>query len=574
MGEDISGSTERVVASIWAEVLGIADVGPEENFFAAGGHSMLAIVAAGRISEHFGVDLPLEVLFSTPTTTAVAAEVDAALRARRASPLSPAQERIWLAEQVATGPSAYHVALAFALPDGVDEDVVCQAVAHVLRRHDAFRARFLVVDGAPAQRFDVAAPVVARHRVADRAAAEALLAELAVRPFDQATGPLVRVALVGLPGERELVLVCHHLVIDGWSWRIVIDEISAACGNGTVPAPAKSYADTVRPSGVDDRADGPRPPLALGDQAARAGTAGGEVPFAVTDPGAVRDVAKRLGTTPYVVLLAAFQTVLHHATGWRDIVVGSPFAGRAEAAVRDVVGTFVTVVPLRAGFDGDPAFAEVVEELRLATLRAQGRPRAATADRLPTVLFEYDTAYPALRLGELAVPPREIPTGTSKMDLTVRLVDTGAALRGTATFKTALLERETVEGLVRDYLAVLAEACADPDRPTTRSAPLVGTRLVAAEAGIAPEPGEAGPDTDDELAAALAAIWAEVLGRPAAGIDVSADFFDLGGRSLDVVRMVARIEQKLGAKVPVLTVFRNPGLAGLARVVASEKSSR
>ncbi|HET6711235.1 condensation domain-containing protein [Amycolatopsis sp.] len=573
MGDDISESTERVVASIWSEVLEIADIGPEANFFAAGGHSMLAIVAAGRISERFGVDLPLEVLFSTPTTTAVAAEVDAALRARRACPLSPAQERIWLAEQVATGPSAYHVALAFALPEAVDEDVVCRAVAQVLRRHDAFRARFAVVDGAPAQRFDAEVPVVGRHRVADRAAAEALLADLAIRPFDQSTGPLVRAALVGLPGERELVLVCHHLVIDGWSWRIVIDEISAAC-DGTALTPAKSYADTIRPADVAGQADGPRPPLALGDQAARAGTAGGEVPFAVTDPDAVRDVAKRLGTTPYVVLLAAFQTVLHHATGWRDIVVGSPFAGRAEAAVRDVVGTFVTVVPLRAGFGGDPAFTAVAEELRFATLRAQGRLRTATTDRLPAVLFEYDTAYPALRLGDLAVTPREIPTETSKMDLTLRLVDTGAALRGTATFKTALLERETVEQLVRDYLAVLAEACADPGRPTSRLAPLVGARLVAAEAGVAPGPGAAGPAADDELAAALAAIWAEVLGRPAGGIDGSADFFDLGGRSLDVVRLVARIEQQLGAKVPVLTVFRNPGLAGLARVVAAETTSR
>nr|WP_198047248.1 condensation domain-containing protein [Kutzneria sp. 744] len=581
MGDDISGSTERAIASIWCEVLEIADISPDANFFAVGGQSMLAIVAAGRIADRFGVDLPLDVLFSTATTRAVAAEVDAARRARRSVPLSLAQERIWLAEQLATGPSAYHVALAFALPEAVDEDVVCRAVSQVLHRHEVFRTRLTVTDGVPTQQFDADVPVVGRFQAADRATAEALLAESASRPFDQGSGPLVRAALVNLPGGRELLLVCHHLVIDGWSWRIVIDEIAAACRNNILPTSAQSYADISWPSGAEDRVQGTEiwPPLALSGRSARpveVTTAGDEVSFVVTDTDAVQDVARRLGTTPYVVLLAAFQLVLHHATSWLDIVVGSPFAGRAESDVRDVVGTFVTVVALRAGFAGDPTFAELVEELRLATLRAQDRQRRATGGRLPTVLFEYDTAYPELRLGDLAVAPREISTGTSKMDLSVRLVDTGPGLCGAATFRTALFDREIVEQLVQDYLAVLAEVCADSEHPTTRLSPLVHTRLVATEAGTTPGPKEAGPKEagpDGELAATLAGIWAEVLNRPAAGIDASADFFDLGGRSLDVVRMVARVEQTLGAKVSVLSVFRNPSLAELACVVASSEKT-
>ncbi len=255
---------EELVASVWAEVLGRERVGAHDNFFALGGHSLLATRIVARLRALFGVELPVRRLFEAPTVAALAAELSGAAAAELPAPrprppgeeppLSFAQERMWLLEQLAPGSAAYHVPFGLRLRGRLDLAALERAFDEVLRRHEVLRAAFPKVDGAPVQRFAPAAPF--RAPVIDLSALgeereEELLRlahEEARRPFDLARGPLYRLTVLRLDKRLDeevhaLLLTFHHAVFDGWSRGLLARELSALYrGEALAPLPLQ-YAD-------------------------------------------------------------------------------------------------------------------------------------------------------------------------------------------------------------------------------------------------------------------------------------------------------------------------------------------
>ena len=242
--------TEEVLAGLWVEILGPertgGRVGARDHFFDLGGHSLLGTRLIAALREVFGVELPLLSLFERPVLEEIAREVEALGGGRAAAaeapgveetgpaPLSFAQERLWLLDQIAPGTAAYNMPGAFRLRGALDGPALDRAVGEIVRRHEALRTTFRVEAGRPVQCVEArpfslpwidlsALPVPVRSATVD-----GLAREEAVRPFDLATGPLFRAALLRLAGEEHAVLyTMHHIVSDGWSMGVFFEEVAA-----------------------------------------------------------------------------------------------------------------------------------------------------------------------------------------------------------------------------------------------------------------------------------------------------------------------------------------------------------
>ncbi|HEY0522983.1 MAG TPA: condensation domain-containing protein, partial [Stellaceae bacterium] len=417
------GKTEETVTGIWSEVLGLDRVGVHDNFFDLGGHSLLATQVVTRLRATFGVELPLRVLFETPSVAELCKWIDAAKQEGAGPavpaptaqqprparlPLSYSQERLWLLEQIETLGSVYNIAAGFRLTGRFADEAFERALREIVRRHESLRTRFAVSDdgdGSPEQVIDASGAfrlervdLSALGEEAERAAeARRVAREAAGRPFDLARGPLFRAALLRLSEDEHVaVIVMHHIVSDGWSASILIREVGAlytAYAEGrTSPLPELpiQYADYalwqrswLRGEALErqvaywtERLAGAPPVLDLPTDRPRPmvqNYQGAILPFAL--PKELSDslaaLAHREGATLFMVLLAAFQIVLSRwSGGQQDIVVGTPVAGRTDRQTEGLIGFFLNMLALRTDLSGDPSFRVLLRRVRETALGA------------------------------------------------------------------------------------------------------------------------------------------------------------------------------------------------------------
>ncbi|MFE7129885.1 amino acid adenylation domain-containing protein [Streptomyces sp. NPDC057638] len=451
-------------------------------------------------------------------------------------PLSLAQERLWFVEQLTPGTAAYVLPTAGRLRGPLRADALAEALRLIAVRHDPLRGSFPEDDnGAPQVRVAPADGFTVPWRTRDltglpaeereSAARAAVEAEVA-RPFDLADGPLLRALLLRLADDDHVLVICqHHLVGDGWSAGVLLDELLSGyeeLARGVTPAPPPlplRYGDFAhwqreRQNLPEAAADlrywcetmAGVPPLDLpGDRARPAlpGPGGATYTFRLDADTyrSVRALSRSRGATLFMTLLAAFQVVLGRWAGQRDFAVGTPFAGRPTEATEGLIGLFSTMLPLRADLstpgpgagsdDGaGPDFATVLDRVRAAALGAQ-RHRETPFERLVEALdLPRDLGRPPLFQVSFAlqnhraqtVRPRDLEWRTFPfegsgvhLDLGLYCTETEAteatAGRGEPgidafiTYRTDLWDADTIARLAGHWRRVLVQAAADPHTP-------------------------------------------------------------------------------------------------------------
>lgn len=426
----------------------------------------------------------------------------------RAFPMTPGQEEIYFVHRLAPESSAYNVPVVRRISGPLDVEALGRALHRLVDRHEPLRTSFGEVGGRPMQTVRPNGGLPLRIGAADDEGDVLAQARLdGDRPFDLSGGRPVRARLLRLgPDEHALVLTCHHIACDGWSvavmWRDLVELYRAEVdGPGPdLPELTVQHADfalwqerlLASPAGerlsdywradlaglptLDLPADHPRPPQHSfrGAVASR--------PFPPGTAAAVRELSRRERATPFMVLLAAFYTVLHSATGQRDIPVGTLTSGRRQPGLEHVVGFFVNTIVLRGDLAGDPTFAELLGRVRRKTLDGFAHEQmplrsvarwlrpGRDAGRTPLIGALFTFAPGAGAWPEAAEPPGlrtwlvEPDSQVARFDLAVNVIEHDGELLCLTEYNTDLFRAPTVERLAASFAALVATFTADPGR--------------------------------------------------------------------------------------------------------------
>ncbi|MEU2309390.1 amino acid adenylation domain-containing protein [Streptomyces misionensis] len=504
-------TTEQLIAEAWSAVLGVSGVGRYDNFLDLGGHSLAAAAVSARIRTALGLAVSAGELLRHATP---AAQAELLMRASQVAdrtavqepeavgdlPLTSAQQRVLFAESVRTGGSSYTTSAAYQIAGPLDLIALNHAVQAVAARHEALRCRFPAPrpGAAPVQQIEPTAciPVTVLPGCLARPEAVRQLEGAARQPFEPEQGPLLRVVVARTAEQEALILFCwHHLVFDGWSLGLFLDDVetayTAALGEGPpLPSLRARYAQAValqralheapatvkqldywmgRLAGLPELCtvpeDRPRPPV----QSAHGALATAEVETRTGT--AFRRLCRAMHVTPYSGLLTVFLALLGRYTNSSDVIVGTPAAGRSHVETQQVVGLFANTLALRADLTDAPTFAVLsarVRDIVYEALEHQDVPFERVVEALRPernlghnpvfqVLFTLEGREAGrLRLAGMQTEPVHIDGGGSRYDLavTVREEEDGC-LRLAAEYATDLYDQTTVEGILKQYVGLI-----------------------------------------------------------------------------------------------------------------------
>jgi non-ribosomal peptide synthetase component F/alpha-ketoglutarate-dependent taurine dioxygenase len=524
--------TERRLIAFWQDILPEATLGRDSDFFASGGHSLLATRLIARLRRDGYAELPLRTIFDASTIRTLAERLDriglaggqdqpALVPVERgpAMPLSLAQQRLWLVERLSgSGTASYNMSATLRLRGVLDVEALQRGLDALLERHEVLRTGYPEIDGEPVAVVNPDASV--EMTVEDLSALSGNAREERIREADQASArtvfdiaeaPLLRARLLRLDDREHLLLFAmHHLVADGWSVGVMIDELAAVyraslqghssdLAAADLPALPVQYADYAvwqrnlltadrvksetdywrkQLSGVPPLlnlpVDHPRPAVAS--------HSGDVVHFEVSAKllRAAELLAQAHGATAFMVLLAAFQLHLHRLANSPDVVVGTDTAGRGRSELEGLIGFFVNVVPLRSRCEPGADFISLLTRTRQTTLdafehealpfdrivEAVGLPRDRRFNPLVQALFVLQNV-PSGRFDLPGLDVEILPARErySKFDTALFLEPRGETLAAEWVFATALFDQASVQRFAKDWLALLEQVLESPQTP-------------------------------------------------------------------------------------------------------------
>jgi amino acid adenylation domain-containing protein len=514
-------SIEKVLAEIWTQVLGLEQVSINDNFFELGGHSLLATQVISRCRQAFNVEIPLHLLFEKPAIATFAEAITsnntqnpsqniARLTNRESIPLSFAQQRIWLVEQIEPNNTAYLVPMAQRLLGKLNVDVLQQSLDAIAVHHETIRTNFITTsDGNPLQIITEPRPVELKvidlNQIQNNNQDEQvqrLLNQEMQRPFDLASDLMLRATLLKINDQEHiLLLVMHHIASDGWSmgilWEQLVALYTAFLTSKPNPLPKLSiqYADYAvwqrkclsqevlekQLNYWKQQLAGANPILELPSDRSRPSVqtyrgASLSVTLPQSLSASLKQLCRQEGVTLYMTLLAAFQTLLYRYSQQEDILVGSAIAGRNHAEIEGLIGFFVNTLVLRTDLSGHPSFQELLRRVRSVTLEAytnQNLPfeklveelqpeRSLSYNPLFQVMFILQNAPgQASQLPGLTETPVELKTETAKFDLTLSVEEKDGILIGSWNYNTDLFDSATITRMAGHFQTLLSDIVTD-----------------------------------------------------------------------------------------------------------------
>ncbi|MCF5546603.1 non-ribosomal peptide synthetase [Pseudomonas salomonii] len=520
----LESELQKQIAAIWCEQLQVATVAADDHFFLLGGNSITATQVVARLRETLGLELNLRLLFEAPTLSAFAAHVAQlqqdggiaqgaiqALSRQDDLPQSLAQNRLWITWQLDPHGSAYTIPGALRLRGELDEDAVRTSFQQLIQRHEALRTHFYERDGQAFQRveantgFELQVIDLSDLPSAEREArAQQIREDEARTRFDLEKGPLLWVTLVRLDDEdHQLLVTLHHIIADGWSLNILIDEFSrlyAAATQGQsleLPPLALQYADygswqrqwLAEGEGQRQLAywkaqlGDEHPALSLATDHPRAAqrinsASRHSVRLNAALSEAIRQVAQAHESTPFMLLLAAFQSLLYRYSGQRDIRIGVPNANRPRQETQGLIGFFINTLVLRVELDGRLPFNQLLAATRQAALGAQAHqdlpfeqlleafPQAREQGLFQVMFNHQQRDLSALRRlpGMLA---EELPwhSREAKFDLQLHSEeDRNGRLSLAFDYADELFDSATIQRLAEHFVSLLQAVCEQPEQ--------------------------------------------------------------------------------------------------------------
>ncbi|WP_442947635.1 amino acid adenylation domain-containing protein [Nostoc sp.] len=518
--------TEEMLTLLWAQVLKLEQVGIHDNFFELGGHSLLATQLLSRIRTSFKVELALRELFARPTVAELAQSIEQLqqhdleltsppiLRRTRDAelPLSYAQQRLWFLDQFEPNSPFYNIPMALRLVGNLNQAALEQSLQEIIHRHEALRTNFITVDGKPSQiiqtetNWTVSVVDLKYLSTTEQEITSQQLAQQQVtQPFDLAKGTLIRATLVVLSETEHVLLVCmHHVVSDGWSMGVFVQELAAlynAYSQGQplplAPLPIQ-YADFAiwqrqwlqgevlqsqlsywqqqlanAPALLSLPTDRPRP----AEQTYHGTHLEFALSFELTSK--LTKLSQEQGCTLFMTLLAAFDTLLYRYTGTEDILVGSPIANRDRSEIEGLIGFFVNTLVMRSNLAGNPSFSELLGRVREMAMEAyshQDLPFEMLVEALQperdlshTPLFQVmfvlqNAPTSELELTGLTVNRLPIKGTTSRFDLTLSMEYTPTGLAGWWEYNTDLFDASTIDRMTSHFVTLLEGIIANPEQ--------------------------------------------------------------------------------------------------------------
>ncbi|AOX02682.1 hypothetical protein BJP34_27465 [Moorena producens PAL-8-15-08-1] len=516
--------TEEIIANIFASVLGVKDVGIHDNFFEIGGHSILATQLISQLRVTFNREIPLRQVFESPTIALISPKLTQLLTTENQLslpliqprtdseqlPLSSAQKRLWFLNQLEGSSATYNIPAAFRITGNLIINALEQALSEIISRHEVIRTSFSTINGKPIQvihpdsTININVVDLQQYPEPER---ETILQQLvqqeATTPFDLEVAPLIRCKLWQLDTtEYVLVLTMHHIVSDGWSMGILIEELSslyqafAASEPSPLPELAIQYADfalwqrqwltgeilEIQLNYWKQELEGAPELLQLPTDRSRPHVQsyqGSSESFSLTAEltQKLQQLSRNAGSTLFMTLQAAFATLLYRYSGQFDILIGSPIANRNRREIEPLIGFFVNTLVLRTRFEHNPSFSQLLRQVRETTLNAyehQDVPFEQVVEALQpqrslshSPLFQVMFVLQNAPMGKLDLPGVTLSqfnqhSTIAKFDLTLSMTETEMGLVGTWEYNTDLFDGSTIKRMATHFQNLLSAIVENP----------------------------------------------------------------------------------------------------------------
>ncbi|NFL97255.1 amino acid adenylation domain-containing protein, partial [Clostridium botulinum] len=489
---------EETLAKIWSKILGIEKVGINDNFFDLGGHSLKATMLMSKIHKELNREVPLKELFKSPTIKDLSKYIESAeenlyskiekVEEKEYYEASSAQKRMYMLQQFDKDSTAYNMPIVFELEGKVDKNKIEKTFRKLTERHDALRTYFKTLDGQIIQKLQTDYKFQLAYSN-ENGNIEDIIRSF-VQAFDLEKAPLFRVELVKSKEKGYLLIDMHHIISDGISMSILIDEFTKIYSGKILEPLRLQYKDFAvwqnsflkseemkkQEEYWINRFSDEIPVLNMPidyERPAMQSFEGDSVSFELSEDTTLklRKLTKETGTTMHMALLSAFNILLSKYSGQEDIVIGTPIAGRAHADLQNIVGMFVNTLALRNKPEGDKKYVDFLKEVKENSLKAYENQsyqfealvekldirRDTSRNPLFDVIFnmvdKVNKKY--IKLGDVVLKQYNSENKVSKCDLTLSSIENDKKLSFTVDYSSKLFNKDTIKRLSIHYIKIL-----------------------------------------------------------------------------------------------------------------------
>ncbi|WP_439876932.1 amino acid adenylation domain-containing protein (plasmid) [Bacillus mycoides] len=640
LNQKIPLTIEEEMIDIWKKEIGLDSVQLDDHFFKVGGHSLLLTKIMGAIQDRFNVQVSLRALFETPTVRGMADQVRESRNDsldeigpktinRYQIPLSYNQQRLWFMDRLTTEKAAYNVPILLDLHGKLDVQALNHSINKVIERHEILRTYFK--DGEKVvqvveEELRIETPVVnlmvlsgeeRQHRIMT------MKREEVHKPFNLEVGPLIRSLIIQeTPNKYLFILNIHHILVDGWSIKILIEEIASfyiSYVNKTEPnLPALpiqygDYAawqrDWLEGHYLDkqlnywkEKLNHSMSTLSLRTDYLRpkklkhiGGKESIELSSEIVE--AVRNLSHDKNVTSYMTFMAAFKVLLYCYTKQEDLSIGTLIGNRTKSELEHLIGFFVNTLVIRTKISESQKFEDLLDDVRTTVLEAYANQevpfekiveevqpkRTLGYSPLFQVLYTYESNLKSnLKFGDVSVNPHPFDSDYTKFDLTLAVEDLKDKVKITMEYNSSLFNKETIIRMLDDLRIIIKEIVAASKVSLKRLSTILDIESKYQE--TYPNKGEnkqmistkkqfKDPNMNEEkdlipsnmLEVKMKTIWQEILEvEEVKGTD---NFFELGGHSLNALQMISKLKKMYKVNIPVSYIFDNPSLTQFSSAV-------